>query len=245
MDLWLPGAKRVDAWQDGGSMAGGPPRVIWHSTENDPTKTTAATIADYLNRRGYQVHLVWNPVTGETIQMIPADRAGRGVQHTGYPETNRMGDVCIQIETVAHAAQPFTRYEMKGLDSIMAWLRGLGVPDVWPGGPPPAADRTAHVSSTVWATKGGHYSHSQVPENDHDDPGAIDISKLFATGDDLSAKDVWDYPIPSPWDPKNKTWPAVTVFQNMEQRIRNLEAVSATVTSLKAELDRVVAKLGA
>src|SRR5882757_8921669 len=167
MNLWLDSARRVPAWQDGGSMLGGPKRVIWHSTENDPNRTSAYTIAEYLNRMGYQVHVIWNPVTGELIKMIPADRAGRGLRNlAGGIETNRGGDVCVQIEVVAHAATPFTQYEMKGLDRIMAWVRGLGVPDVWPGGPPPRYPGTAHVSTATWNTKAGHYSHSQTPEND-------------------------------------------------------------------------------
>lgn len=183
MDLWLNSAKRVKAWQDGGSMTGGPERVVWHSTENDPHKTTARTIANYLNRVGYQVHIVWNPVTGEVIQMIPADRAGRGLRNaSGGVQTNREGDVCVQIEVVAHAAEPFTRHEMKGLDAIMSWVRRLGVPDVWPGGPPPASPGTRHVSARVWTREAGHYSHSQVPENNHSDPGAIDIKRLFGVG---------------------------------------------------------------
>ncbi len=183
MDLWLNDAKQVKAWQDGGSMTGGPKRVVWHSTENDPYKTTARTIADYLNRVGYQVHIVWNPVTGETIQCIPANRAGRGLRNAaGGVQTNREGDVCVQIEVVARAAHPFTQYEMKGLPEIMGWVRGLGVPDVWPGGPPPAAPGTRHVSAKVWTSQAGHYSHSQIPENNHNDPGAIDIKKLFGGG---------------------------------------------------------------
>lgn len=247
MELWLPGAKRVDAWQDGGSMTGGPPRVIWHSTENDPNKTSAYAIAQYLNRVGYQVHVVWNPVSGEIIQMIPADRAGRGVRHTDAMQTNRMGDVCVQIEVVAHAAHPFTSYGMLGLDQIMKWIRQLKVPDVWPGGPPPTYPDVKHVTDATWSGKAGHYSHSQVPQNDHNDPGAIDIRKLF--GDDVSATDVWNFEVPAPWDTKNKTWRAQTVLSNTEAHLRTVETkvsdLETKVADLATKLDRVVKKLAA
>lgn len=235
MNLWCDGVRRVPAWQDGGSMLGGPKRVIWHSTENDPTRTSAYTIAEYLNRVGYQVHMVWNPVTGEIVQMIPADRAGRGLRNlNGGVQTNREGDVCVQIEVVAHASKPFTQYEMKGLDKIMKWVRGLGVPDVWPGGPPPKYPSTDHVSAAVWNSKAGHYSHSQTPENDHDDPGAIDIRKLF--GDDISAEDVWKQQLgPVPWPVKDgdKNWQASTILLNLGDHIRKVEG----------KLDALIAKL--
>jgi hypothetical protein len=37
---------------DGGACGGHLPRVVWHSTENDPANTTAATIAAFLDRLG-------------------------------------------------------------------------------------------------------------------------------------------------------------------------------------------------
>lgn len=179
MGLWLDSAKQHKGWQDGGSLLGGPKRVIWHTTENDPKVTTAKTIVDYLDRVGYQVHVVWNPYTGETWQCIPANRAGRGLRNlAGGVQTNREGGVAVQIEVVGKASKPFTDGPMKGLQPILDWVRGLGVPDVWPGGPPPAGG-ARHVSNLVWTTKAGHYGHSQTPENDHDDPGGIDVNRLF------------------------------------------------------------------
>lgn len=237
MKAWLDGAKRIAAWKDGGSMLGGPVRVVWHSTENDPTKTSAATIAHYLNRVGYQCHLIWNPVSGEIIQMIPADRAGRALGNaSGGIETNRGGRIVVQIEVVGRAAQPFTNGPMKGRGQIIAWLRGLGIPDVWPGGPPPAAPGTRHVSAATWKNHSGHFSHSQIPENDHNDPGAIDIKKLL--GDDevpLDGKDVekifqtdgiLDNPVPDPQNPKVRpAW----LFVDTNQRLRKLEAQVAAI----------------
>lgn len=237
MKVWLDGAQRIKAWQDGGSLLGGPRRVVWHSTENDPTKTTAATIAHYLNRVGYQCHLVWNPVTGEIIQMIPADRAGRALGNApGGIETNRGGSLCVQIEVVGRAARPFTSSEMKGRSAIIEWLRGLGIPDVWPGGPPPAAPGTRHVSAATWKNSSGHFSHSQVPENDHNDPGAIDIRRLFGEDDmPLDGKDVekifqtdgiLDNPVPDKDNPKVR---AGWLFVDTNQRLRKLEAQVAAI----------------
>jgi len=155
-------------------MLGGPAKVVWHTTENDPAKTTAKNVATYLVGTGNTVHLVWHPVTGETIQMIPAHHAGRGLEnHPGGVETNRAGSVVIQVEVVGRASQPFTSGPMVGLSKILAWVASLGVPPVWSG--------TEDRSAASWA-KAGHFGHMDVPENSHTDPGAVDKAKLCRGG---------------------------------------------------------------
>lgn len=183
---WLPGAKIINAVTDGGSMIGGAPRVTWHTTENDPTKTSATAIANFLNRSRNCVHIVWNPVTGEIVQMIPANRAGRGLRNlSGGVQTNRQGTKNIQIEVVGQAAKPWTNTACKNLDVIVKWLRGHGIKDVWPEGAPkpyPASyGNNGDRSTAAWA-QNGHFGHSQVPENLHGDPGAIDINKILKAG---------------------------------------------------------------
>lgn len=180
MRAYLDGARKIAAWRNGGSMVGGPPRAVWHTTENDPDKTSAASIAEYLNRVGYQVHIVWNPVSGEIVQMLPANLAGRGLENAaGGVQTNREGQVCIQIEVVGRASEPFTNGPMKGLGEIMAYLDANAIPRQWPQGPPPHVNHRSTASTGVWKGHGGHYGHSQVPENHHTDPGALDVGKLF------------------------------------------------------------------
>ncbi len=174
-DQFMPGARRRLAQQDGGGVAGAHvPRVVWHSTENDPADTFAATIAAYLDRKNFSVHLVWNPVSGRIVQAIPANRYGRGLQEFGFP-TNTFGNPCIQIETVGFAKNPFTRGPCKGLDEIMDWLRSFGIPDVFPSGVAGNRDRQ------TWQ-HAGHFTHATTPDNDHTDPGLIDPKRLWAAG---------------------------------------------------------------
>jgi len=168
-NLYLPGAKVIPG-VNGGTMLGGPAKVVWHTTENDPTKTSATNVAKYLVGSGNTVHLVWNPVSGEIVQMIPANLAGRGLENrAGGVETNRAGRVVVQIEVVGRASQPFTNGPCVGLPAILAWLTSLGIPAVWVGTP----DR----STANWA-KSGHFGHMDVPENSHTDPGNVDKTKL-------------------------------------------------------------------
>ncbi len=180
--LWIPGARRLAAGHAGGSMAGGAPRATWHTTENDYS-ASAYSLARYLISMGYEVHVVWHPVTGEIVQLYPLNVSGRGLKNTaGGVETNRYGSVNIQIEVIGRAAHPFTSdTPLKGGGAIMTAIRSWGIPDVWPAGNPKPypASYGGYRSPATWA-KAGHFSHSQVPENDHGDPGAIDPRKLFA-----------------------------------------------------------------
>lgn len=180
MRLWIPGAKVLAAHKDA-TPQGGPRKAIWHTTENDPNTTSALTIAKYLNRIGSQVNLVWNPVTGEMVQMIPANRAGRGLQnYAGGVETNRGGSIVFQIEVVGQAKNPWTNGPCVGLKKITDFLEQLGIPEVWPAGDlePYPASYGGSRSTAAWA-RSGHFGHSQVPENSHGDPGDINQAKVF------------------------------------------------------------------
>lgn len=175
-DEWMPGATRYHRRDDGGAMAGGPPRVVWHTTEGGES-------ARQFRNMQYPSHLVWQPTTGEIVQLIPANRAGRALENRGGGvETNRMGRCCIQIEVVGRAARPFTGTSMRGLDKILAWLDSWDIPRTFPAGAPGGSNMygpNPQRNSATWRTRAGHFGHSQVPENAHWDPGQIDIGKLL------------------------------------------------------------------
>jgi hypothetical protein len=54
-------------------------------------------------------------------------------------------------------------------------------------GSPPAYPREYVRDPRVWTSRAGHYGHSQVPESDHGDPGAIDVRVLWAAADELTS----------------------------------------------------------
>lgn len=162
---WKAGAKV------GGSMVGGPPRVVWHTTESDPGSIDE--VVRWLLSQQTASHLVWDPSTGAIVQLLEANVAARALAHPdGTPETNRQGSVCVQIEVVGRAVDPFTDRPLNGLSVILAWLDELGVPRT---GPP-----DARMSWPAWAAFSGHCGHAHVPGQDHTDPGAIDWQKLIA-----------------------------------------------------------------
>jgi hypothetical protein len=188
-ELWMPGAERQPE-SGGGSMAGGPPRAIWHVTWDELGKggkmPSFNAISNYLKSVDYCPHLMWDPWTGRIVQFYPADKSARALRNmSGGVETNRMGSRCIQVEVFFSpgAVVDGKRYDTvaetpcKGLDQIVAWMRTHGIPDVWPLGWPKWSGNSRTAST--WKAKAGHYGHCHVPENSHTDPGPMP-AEMFA-----------------------------------------------------------------
>jgi len=198
-DRYLPGTE-LHLLDDAPMAGDGGARTIWHITwDKNATAAAPADLVPFDNLVGYFTssgsgaapHLIWDPFTGRIAQLFSATSRSKSVINApGGVETNRKGDVCIQIETLFF---PYCRVNgkvyatvadtpCKGLDRIMAWLRSWGVPDVWPMGAP---DWSSHRNATVWNTQSGHYGHSQVPENDHTDPGPMPNLFTLSQEDDM------------------------------------------------------------
>ncbi|GAA1065190.1 peptidoglycan-binding protein [Streptomyces asiaticus] len=200
-DLWMPGAAR-HAVGNTGTMNGGPARAVWHITSNAHDWTFRNELGWFTGGgRDVAPHLLWDPFTGQIAQFFPADSRSLSLENAGSVKTNRTGTYCIQVETVFTQGETVNgkKYATvrdtpcKGLDQIMAWLRGLGIPDVWPGGAPTGFARDT-VPMDTWLKRGGHYGHNQAPGNRHVDPGPM--PDLFATS-----------PSKSPSSPKYEPFP--------------------------------------
>ena len=87
-DAWMPGAQRLPAAADGGGLKGGAPRAVWLVLHADPISVPAHEAAERLVALGRPCHLVWNPLSGEVIQLIPVVRAGRAL---GWADGPRWG----------------------------------------------------------------------------------------------------------------------------------------------------------
>jgi hypothetical protein len=198
----MPGAGCVRAVADGGQMKGGAPRVVWLTLGADPRLISAHSAAERLNQVGHPCHLVWNPLTGQTVQLIPIVRAGLAlgvaghVDHEGpagaYPagplaaqpsdgaaDVHTEGRLCVQVGVVGFGHAPFTSGPMTGAKAILDWLGSWQIARRWPAGPPaPFGNAHAAVRSRrLWA-RGGHFGASQVPCCLATGPGAIDVERL-------------------------------------------------------------------
>lgn len=180
---YISGATKMGGQSIGGAMdtPGNPPRVTWHTTESPAGGSYLTSISAYLIRVGAEPQVVYDPVTDGLVQLGPLTKSGRALRNDGSRRTNREGKVNIQVEVLGRAKDPWT----KGFDpakkpnyrKLIAAARAHGVPDTWPAGKPAATAAAAtNRNRTTWQSKGGHYGHSQVPGNDHWDPGAIDTS---------------------------------------------------------------------
>jgi len=153
-----------------GSYVGGPYRIVHHTTEG----STAAGAFSAFKKHRSDPHFT---VDGQKIyQHIDTGLSARALRNAGGGvQTNRLS--AIQIEVVGTATRPKPRATLENVARLCRWLeRTHSIPSAWPAGPPKPAkngkDPGGHNrSASIWATKGGHYGHSQVPENTHWDPG--------------------------------------------------------------------------
>lgn len=177
MSDWMPGATRHNGtWGSSNPYLSGPKKVIWHSTESD-AGSTSGNLA-WAGRQGYGPHIWWDPYTGEITQSLPLSTPATAVADPNGIGLNRAGSLVVQIEVIGRAAQaPLATSPMKNVDKIVAFLRDQGIPDVFPAGVPKgtSGDRSVYGRTSP----AGHYTHSQIPDNSHVDPGRIDETLLF------------------------------------------------------------------
>lgn len=192
--VWIGAAEPLPLSEPGGTITSDAPgRVVWHTVQatSGSDRAWAGSIRT-LNEKSAEPHILYDPLDDRLGQFLPLDRSARALRNDGGTRTNRVGYPCIQIEVVARAEEPFTNYWTPGKNfrALMAAIRSWGIPNFWPAGQPPAfvANPPHNVpedarSRSIWLSKGGHYGHSQIPGNDHGDPGAIDTVRLFAAAD--------------------------------------------------------------
>lgn len=102
-DAWMPGAQRLPAGADGGSLKGGAPRAVWLVLHADPVTVSARDAAERLIELGRPCHLVWNPLSGEVAQLIPVIRAGRAL---GWADGPQQGPRSAGLDRGPGAGQP-------------------------------------------------------------------------------------------------------------------------------------------
>lgn len=184
-DLWMPGATKHDLGDHAPTDPQYPAKVIAHITWDKNASASAPqdlvpyeTLVSVFSgsEAGMAPHILWDPFTGRFTQFFPADSRSKSVVDLpGGTRTNRAGKVVIQIEALffpycrvnGKVYAKLTDTPLKGWNELHAWIKSLGVPDVWPMGKP---NGSSQRNESVWETKGGWYGHSQVPENTHTDP---------------------------------------------------------------------------
>ena len=153
-----------------GNYAGGHPfKIVHHTTEGS---SADGAFLEYRNTRNIP-HFTVDDMT--IYQHIETGQAASALKHPdGTTETNRSS--AVQIELVGFAGRPKSQESLQNIALLCRWIEAThGVPSVWPNGPPRPAingqDPGGHNRNQQnWDNKGGHYGHSQVPNNVHWDP---------------------------------------------------------------------------
>lgn len=175
MEPWLNQAKRTLVLPGCGPFTHGPFRVVVHSTEGD---TIAGALETYKKTSDYP-HFTIDANTIE--QHCPLNVGSTALLHpNGTPDTNRAS--AIQIEMVGWAEKPnelplVKLFELLHLiaEQVPVKLDGPLYKAV-PGSL--GLSNGIRMSDAEWASFNGVCGHQHVPNNDHGDPGLINLADL-------------------------------------------------------------------
>jgi hypothetical protein len=170
-----------------GAYSGGPFKIVHHTTEGS---TASGAMGAYKAHKS-DPHFTVDSTT--IYQHIDTSVAARSLKNPpGGVQTNK--DSAIQIEVVGFAGKPKNKETLKNVAKLCRWIEETHkVPKVWPNGLPRTGSRDPgrhNRNATNWNTKGGHYGHSHVPENDHWDPGYTKAEVEIIMGGSLESVDI-------------------------------------------------------
>lgn len=197
-DLWLAGWDRIPGessgtWAPDDEIAA---KLVLHATEG-------FAIGDAVN--AYKANRSWphvtvDPVRKRMVQHLPLNVPARALKNTATPgQTNREANV-LQVEIVGTSHLPATAKGKVPLCALTAdqldWLGRVVVgPMCRLGGVAIKTDVTFYgedcgwtlasskarqrLTAAQWDKATGIVGHQHVPENDHWDPGPIDIDAII------------------------------------------------------------------
>lgn len=142
-----------------------PTQAVWAISGDDPEKVSASQVAQRMNIRMTQPHLVWNPADGEVVQMIEPGRENRFVFSPSLRRT-------FVVLVVGRENPVFTDYPEQHLQELLTHIPRT-VPDDWPMGPP----TTLRLAFKGVLSKPGHYTADQLWPNALP-AGPIDIRRM-------------------------------------------------------------------
>lgn len=166
---WHPDARRAGVVNGIGALDPNP-CLVWHTTEGYGLPAYS----------GSNPHFTLDPKTGVLYQHQSVREGARALRNLpGGVETNRGA---IQVELIGFASQSHTWSEeaYDHIADLARWieehcgvLRECDVRFDVPAG------ATPHMTAAQWNAYRGHCGHRHVPENDHWDPGNLQIAKVL------------------------------------------------------------------
>jgi hypothetical protein len=171
--LFLPGVERVPG-NHAGSFVPSPPKLVWHTTEGSSIE---GAISAYRQHNSWP-HFTLDTNSGELVQHLPMNRAGRALEHRrGTVETNRAH--VIQVELVGRARES-AGWSSERYERIARLARAI---EAAVGVPRRAFARFTlsgeRLGDSAWLHGAGHCGHQHVPHNNHSDPGALRMDRIL------------------------------------------------------------------
>jgi hypothetical protein len=146
-------------------LEGPPTQAVWAISGDDPEKVSAHQVAQRMNIRMTQPHLVWNPADGELVTMMGADRENRFLLSPSLRRT-------FSILVVGQESPVFTDYPEQHLMELLTHIPE-SISNDWPLGPP----TTLRLAFKGVLSKPGHYTADQLWPNALP-AGPVDIRRM-------------------------------------------------------------------
>ena len=197
--LTYPGAKVVPG-TDCGPFVGGPPRGVLHTTEG----TSAAGAIGAFRANDDWPHFTVSYENGRflVIQHLDITRGAKSLEHRpGTVQTNLQHAIQIEIVGAAAHSSTFPAAYLAGIAQLMRWIeQHTGIKPVtsvqWKPYPASGGDSNGiRLSDAAWLSYNGWCGHMHVPNQEHGDPGALNIHALLPTSP--TAPTVADAPAPA------------------------------------------------
>jgi hypothetical protein len=178
-DLWVPGAERVQGPKSGGSYVDAPWRFVFHTIEGEPSADGfRRLVAGHTN----PPHLWAMPSADLLLQTIPLNKSAYALARPGSNQTNRLH--AVQVELWGFAAK-MGQVPPEVLDwlacRVLAPVARLVPIDLTVARQPTLGERCygrtspCRMSAQDWLAFTGVCGHKDVPDNDHWDPGNLDL----------------------------------------------------------------------
>lgn len=202
---WVPGFEVAEAPAgDAGDYTGGPPKLVWHTSETDPGSLDGI-VSELHNKQHTDVyHICADTKLRRVVQVLPLNKAASALMHPDGVETNHDGAVQVCVIGRAHDMPALSADDIAWLGTAVLAPISRAVPDISlgqlvtfysdaAGFTLASADARQRMAPAVWDAFNGQCGHQHVPGNDHWDPGGLNVAAITA-----SARTALAPPAPSP-----------------------------------------------
>ncbi len=184
-ELWVPGAERLaNPRSAGGTYLDAPWRFVFHTIEGKPSAQGFRMLAA---GHANPPHLWAMPSANLLLQTIPLNRSAYALARPGSIQTNRLR--AIQVEVWGFAAEM-----VNATPDVLNWLADRVLAPVarlvpinlnqvrptGPGEPCYGKNSSCRMTPAEWQAFNGVGGHKDVPDNDHWDPGQLNLGAIAA-----------------------------------------------------------------